>query len=73
MPRPGLSIDIPFDFLLKHRGHHLECVTCYANIGGEFTCFIDDSIVCVKIVCETCGEVLWEESNPKPGELPTFY
>ncbi len=60
-----------FDILLKHRGHEIECVVQYANVGGDFVCFVDDEVVCAMIVCSTCGEVLWREDNPNPGSVPT--
>ena len=63
---------ISFDELFKHRGHEIECVVRYANIGGDFVCFVDDEVTCVKVICNTCSEVLWQVDNPKPGVKPKF-
>ena len=67
--KAGLS----FDILMKHKGHDIQCVVSYEGLGGDFTCFVNEKVVSVKLICETCGEVLWEEKNPNPDDFPQSF
>ena len=70
MGQPAPILVTSFDFLMKHMGHEIQCVVCYKQLGGEFTCFVNEPVLCVKLMCETCDDVLWDEDNPNPDDFP---
>ena len=64
---------ISFDTLMKHKWHAIQCVVCYEGLSGEFTCFVNEKVLCIKLVCDDCDVVLWEKKNPNPDDFPQSF